>query len=54
MYSDCMRLLLTSTGFSSKAIIDECVLLAQKPIADISVAIINEAYVMEPGGRRWL
>lgn len=49
-----MKLLLSSAGFYTQNIIDECAKLVGKPKSDISIAVINEAYVGEPGDHRWL
>jgi dipeptidase E len=48
-----MRLLLTSAGFTSMAIVDSLVGLVGKPREQISFAIINEGYIVEEGDSRW-
>mgnify|MGYP001579176637 CR=1 FL=1 len=49
-----MKLLLTSGGLSSKEIIDSLVKLVEKKQGDISVAVINEAFAVEKGSKRWV
>ena len=49
-----MKLVLSSAGFYTQNIIDECAKLVGKPKSDITIAVINEAYVGEPGDHRWL
>ncbi|MDB5178371.1 MAG: peptidase dipeptidase [Patescibacteria group bacterium] len=49
-----MKLLLTSAGFTTPEITDACVALCGKPRADIAVAVINEAYAVEEGDKRWV
>ena len=49
-----MRLILTSTGFSTREIVDRCVELVGKPRNAIKVAVINEAYVEIHGDHGWL
>lgn len=48
-----MKLLLTSAGFTTKEIRDSLAELVEKKLQDISVAIINEGYVVEEGDKRW-
>lgn len=48
-----MKLLLTSGGLSTEAIIAELVRLNGKPLANTSVAIINEGHNVETGDKRW-
>ena len=49
-----MRLILTSTGFSTREIVGRCVELVGKPRHAIKVAVINEAYVEVHGDHGWL
>ena len=49
-----MKLLLCSEGFATPEIIQACADLCGKPNDQISVAIINEAYAVEPGDKRWV
>lgn len=49
-----MKLILSSAGFYTQSIIDECAKLVGKPKSEINIAVINEAYVGEPGDHRWL
>ena len=49
-----MKLLLTSTGFTSQIIVDACVQLANKPAAQVNIAVINEGYAVEPGDHSWV
>ncbi len=49
-----MRLLLTSAGFTTPEIIDAFVGLCDEPKEQVSLAIINEAYVVETGDKRWV
>jgi dipeptidase E len=49
-----MKLVLTSTGFFIKEIAEKTAELAGKPLAKLNIAIINEAYSVENGGKRWI
>lgn len=49
-----MRLILASEGFATAEIVAECVALVGKPAGEINVAVINEAYAVEPGDHRWV
>ncbi len=49
-----MKLLLTSNGFTTPEIIAACVHLVSKPRPDIKIALINEAYAVERGNKRWV
>lgn len=49
-----MKLILSSAGFYTQNIIDECAQLVGKPKAEIDIAVINEAYAGELGDHRWL
>lgn len=48
-----MKLLLCSEGFSTQTIISKCIELVGKPKDQISVGIINEAFAVESGDKRW-
>lgn len=47
-----MKLLLTSEGFTTDAIIQAAIRLVGKDAQDINVAVINEGYIAEPGDHR--
>ncbi len=49
-----MKLLLCSEGFNTPNTVAACVELCGKPQDHISVAIINEAYAVEEGDKRWV
>lgn len=49
-----MRLLLCSEGFNTPNLVEACVKLVGKPQDKISIGIINEAYAVEPGDKRWV
>ncbi len=49
-----MKFVLCSEGFHTQNTIDECVKLVGKPKEEISVGIINEAYAVEKGDKRWV
>lgn len=49
-----MKLVLCSEGFHTPNTVEACVKLVGKPQARISVAIINEAYAVEKGDKRWV
>jgi dipeptidase E len=49
-----MKLLLTSSGFTSNSIIDKCTELVGKDASEISLAVINEGYAVEAGDHSWV
>ena len=49
-----MKLVLCSEGFHTHNIVQACVELCGKPQDQIAVAIINEAYAVEKGDKRWV
>lgn len=49
-----MRFVLCSEGFATQNTVEACVKLCKKPQDQISVAIINEAYAVEEGDKRWV
>ena len=49
-----MKLLLTSDGITTPQIVETCVRLVGKPQDQISFAVINEAYAVEGGDKRWV
>jgi len=49
-----MKLLLTSGGLSTQEIIDSLVKLVGKKQSEISIAVINEAFAVEKGSKRWV
>lgn len=49
-----MKLVLCSEGFSTPNTVQACVDLVGKPQKKITVAIINEAYAVELGDKRWV
>ncbi len=49
-----MKLVLCSEGFHTKNTVDACIKLVGKPQDKITVAIINEAYAVELGDKRWV
>lgn len=49
-----MKLVLCSEGFSTPNTIKACVDLVGKPQDKITVAVINEAYAVERGDKRWV
>lgn len=49
-----MKLVLCSEGFSTQNSIDKCIELVGKPGDQIKVGIINEAYAVEKGDKRWV
>ena len=49
-----MKLVLCSEGFHTQNTIDACVKLVGKPQDQISIGIINEAYAVEEGDKRWV
>lgn len=49
-----MKLLLCSEGFHTQNTVEKCAELVGKDARDISVAIINEAFAVEKGDKRWV
>src|SRR5690349_11374977 len=49
-----MKLLLCSEGFHTPNTVQACAELVGKPQNEITVAIINEAYAVERGDKRWV
>lgn len=49
-----MKLVLCSEGFHTPNTVEACVKLVGKPQSEITVAIINEAYAVEKGDKRWV
>jgi dipeptidase E len=49
-----VKLLLTSSGFTTQTIIDRCAELVGKNPSDINVAVINEGYAVEQGDHSWV
>jgi dipeptidase E len=49
-----MKLVLCSEGFATENTVQACVDLCKKPKNEISVAIINEAFAVEKGDKRWV
>lgn len=49
-----MKLVLCSEGFHTANTVQACVQLVGKPQDQITVAIINEAYAVETGDKRWV
>lgn len=49
-----MKLVLCSEGFHTQSTVDACVRLVGKPQDKISIGIINEAYAVEEGDKRWV
>lgn len=49
-----MKLVLCSEGFHTQNTVEACVALCGKPRSEITVAIINEAYAVERGNKRWV
>jgi dipeptidase E len=49
-----MKLVLCSEGFATQNTVDACIDLCNKPQDKISVAIINEAFAVEEGDKRWV
>lgn len=49
-----MRLVLCSEGFHTANTVQACVDLVGKPRSEITMAIINEAYAVEEGDKRWV
>ena len=49
-----MKLVLCSEGFHTPNTVQACVELVGKPQDKISIAVINEAYAVEGGDKRWV
>lgn len=49
-----MKLLLCSEGFHTPNTVEACAKLVGKPKEQISVGIINEAYAVQTGDKRWV
>lgn len=49
-----MKFVLCSEGFHTPNTVEACVKLVGKPQDQISVGIINEAYAVEEGSKRWV
>lgn len=49
-----MKLVLCSEGFATKNTVQACVGLCGKPRNEISIAVINEAFAVEEGDKRWV
>jgi dipeptidase E len=49
-----MKLVLCSEGFRTPNTVQACIELCGKPQDQIKVAIINEAYAVEKGSKRWV
>ena len=49
-----MKLILCSEGFHTPNTVEACVRLAGKPQDKITFAVINEAYAVEHGDKRWI
>jgi dipeptidase E len=49
-----MKLVLCSEGFHTQNTVEACVRLVGKPQDQISIGIINEAYAVEQGDKRWV
>ncbi len=49
-----MKLVLCSEGFYTDNTVQACVELCGKPQDEITIAIINEAYAVEDGDKRWV
>ena len=49
-----MKLVLCSEGFHTPNTVEACVKLVGKPQHQISIGIINEAYAVEKGDKRWV
>jgi len=49
-----MKMVLCSEGFYTQNTIDACVDLVGKPQEQIKIGIINEAYAVEEGDKRWV
>lgn len=49
-----MKAMLSSSGFTTPELVQACVDLCGKPKEEISFAVINEAYAVELGDKRWV
>jgi len=49
-----MKLVLCSEGFATDNTVQACVNLCEKPQDEINIAIINEAFAVEEGDKRWV
>ncbi len=49
-----MKLVLCSEGFHTSNTVEACVKLVGKPKDEISIGIINEAFAVEVGDKRWV
>lgn len=49
-----MKLVLCSEGFATENTVQACVNLCGKPQNEISIAVINEAFAIEEGDKRWV
>lgn len=49
-----MKLILCSEGFHTQNTVEACIKLVGKPKDQISIAIINEAFAVEEGDKRWV
>ena len=49
-----MKLVLCSEGFHTENTVEACIKLVGKPQDQIKVGIINEAYAVESGDKRWV
>lgn len=49
-----MKLILCSEGFHAPNTVEACVKLVGKPKDQISIGIVNEAYAVEEGDKRWV
>lgn len=49
-----MKLLLTSSGFTTDTIVNKCIELVGKDAGLINVAVINEGYAVEYGDHSWV
>lgn len=49
-----MKLVLCSEGFHTQNTVQACVKLVGKPQDDITIGIINEAFAVEKGDKRWV
>ncbi len=49
-----MKFVLCSEGFHTPNTVEACVKLVGKPQDEISIGIINEAYAVEDGDKRWV
>lgn len=49
-----MKLVLCSEGFYTPNTVEACITLVGKPQDQITVGIINEAYAVEKGSKRWV